>query len=48
MPGYEYTADIKWNFTKFLINRYGEVVARFEPSEEMEIVEQAILKELGD
>ena len=47
-PGYEDTADIKWNFTKFLINRYGEVVARFEPTEEMEIVEQAILKELGD
>lgn len=29
-------------------NRYGEVVARFEPSEEMETVEQAILKELGE
>ncbi|MBQ9273664.1 MAG: glutathione peroxidase [Succinivibrio sp.] len=24
--------DIKWNFTKFLINRDGEVVARFEPT----------------
>lgn len=24
-------ADIKWNFTKFLINSKGEVVARFEP-----------------
>ncbi|MFT9055703.1 MAG: glutathione peroxidase [Ethanoligenens sp.] len=23
--------DIKWNFTKFLINREGEVVGRFEP-----------------
>jgi glutathione peroxidase len=23
--------DIKWNFTKFLVNRKGEVVARFEP-----------------
>ena len=33
---------------RFLINRYGEVVACFEPSEKMEIVEQAILKELGD
>lgn len=24
--------DIKWNFTKFLINREGEVVARYAPS----------------
>lgn len=25
-------SDIKWNFTKFLVNREGEVVARFAPS----------------
>jgi glutathione peroxidase len=25
------TRQIKWNFTKFLINRQGEVVARFSP-----------------
>ncbi|MCP2040252.1 glutathione peroxidase [Neisseria sp. HSC-16F19] len=25
-------SDIKWNFTKFLINRNGEVVARYAPS----------------
>lgn len=24
--------DIKWNFTKFLVNRQGDVVARFAPS----------------
>ncbi len=47
-PGYEDTADIKWNFTKFLINRYGEVIARFEPTEDMESVEKAIVKELGE
>ncbi|QMT33417.1 glutathione peroxidase [Conchiformibius steedae DSM 2580] len=29
-------SDIKWNFTKFLINRKGEVVARFAPSTEPE------------
>ena len=23
--------DIKWNFTKFLVDRNGRVVARFEP-----------------
>jgi glutathione peroxidase len=24
--------DVKWNFTKFLVNREGKVVARFEPA----------------
>lgn len=28
------TGDIKWNFTKFLINRSGRVVNRFEPATE--------------
>lgn len=28
--------SIKWNFTKFLINRQGEVVARFEPTNKPE------------
>ena len=27
--------DIQWNFTKFLINRNGEVIARFEPTVDM-------------
>ncbi len=27
-------SDIKWNFTKFLIDRNGEVVARFSPNTE--------------
>lgn len=26
-------SDIKWNFTKFLVNRQGDVVARYAPSE---------------
>ena len=34
--------DIKWNFTKFLVDREGNVVARFEPTEEMEKVEECI------
>ena len=34
--------DIKWNFTKFLVNRNGEVVARFEPTEDMNKVEDCI------
>lgn len=27
---------VKWNFTKFLINKNGEVVARFEPTDKPE------------
>ena len=30
-PEYASNPDIKWNFTKFLIDRKGQVVARFEP-----------------
>lgn len=44
-PDYMSTPDIKWNFTKFLINRDGEVVERFEPTTDMDIVEKKI-KEL--
>ena len=32
-PNYKENPDIKWNFTKFLINKKGQVVARFEPTE---------------
>ena len=35
-PDYQQKPDIKWNFTKFLIDRNGQVVARFEPTEKME------------
>lgn len=27
----EFGGEIQWNFTKFLVNRKGEVIARFEP-----------------
>ncbi len=37
--------DIKWNFTKFLIDRDGNVVERFEPTKDMKVVEDRI-KEL--
>ena len=36
--------DIKWNFTKFLINKKGMVVARFEPTESMEVIEKEIIE----
>lgn len=32
----KYAGEIPWNFTKFLVNRKGEVIARFEPKEEPE------------
>ncbi len=32
---YKNNPEIKWNFTKFLIDRKGEVVARFEPTHSM-------------
>ena len=30
-PGEGETSDITWNFEKFLVNKDGEVVARFSP-----------------
>ncbi|MBQ9949085.1 MAG: glutathione peroxidase [Oscillospiraceae bacterium] len=30
---YKNNGNIKWNFTKFLINRNGDIVARFEPTD---------------
>ena len=41
-PDYDKNPDIKWNFTKFLIDRKGNVVARFEPTTDMSVVEAAI------
>ena len=33
---------IGWNFTKFLIDREGKVIARFEPTVEMDEVKEAV------
>lgn len=41
-PNYKNESDIKWNFTKFLIDRKGDVVARFEPTEDMLLIEEKI------
>ena len=38
--------DIQWNFTKFLINRKGEVKRRFEPNSPMSSVESAVMNAL--
>ena len=34
--------DIQWNFTKFLVNRNGEVIARFEPTVDLKEVQKAV------
>jgi glutathione peroxidase len=36
--------DIKWNFTKFLVDRQGQVVKRYAPTVTPEEIEQDILK----
>ena len=43
---YDKNPDIKWNFTKFLIDRKGNVVKRFEPTDSMEGLEEDIKKTL--
>ena len=35
---YESKPDIKWNFTKFVVDRQGNVVKRFEPTADMKEV----------
>ena len=41
-PDWNKKPDIKWNFTKFIIDREGKVVARFEPMEDMNKVEECV------
>ena len=44
-PDFASKPDIKWNFTKFLIDREGNVIARYEPMAPLFQVEEKI-KEL--
>ena len=39
---YKNNPEIKWNFTKFLVDRDGNVVARFEPTVKMKKVAEAV------
>lgn len=43
---YKKDSDIRWNFTKFLIDREGKVVGRFAPTTKPEDIEAEILKYL--
>ena len=39
---YKNNSEIKWNFTKFVIDRKGNVVARFEPTAKMSEVAKCV------
>ena len=41
-------AYIRWNFTKFLVDREGKVVARFEPTVDMAQVKAAVAQQLKE
>lgn len=45
-PNWRLTPDIKWNFTKFLIDRAGNVVRRFEPTADVDAVVRPAVEEL--
>ena len=39
---YKNNSEIKWNFTKFIVDREGNVVARFEPTTDMKKVDEFV------
>ena len=41
---YKNNPDIKWNFTKFVVDRQGSVIARFEPTAPMKDVAACVAK----
>lgn len=43
-PNYDKNSDIKWNFTKFLIDRNGNVINRYEPTDDIKVIENEIEK----
>ena len=43
-PGFLGTGGIKWNFTKFLVDRKGQVVERYAPTTKPEAIEADIAK----
>jgi glutathione peroxidase len=45
-PGLLGTEAIKWNFTKFLVDRAGRVIARFAPNDTPESLEADVAKAL--
>jgi glutathione peroxidase len=43
-PHFAVGNEIRWNFTKFLVDREGKVVKRFEPAEDFFVIEEYINK----
>ena len=43
-PGFADTPQIKWNFTKFLVNKDGCVVKRYSPQTEVSEIESKIIE----
>ena len=41
-PDYKNNGNIKWNFTKILVDREGNIVKRFEPTEKMDEVKKQV------
>ena len=41
---YDKKPDIKWNFTKFLVDKSGHVVARFEPTDDMNKIDSIVAR----
>ncbi len=41
-PDYKNNNEIKWNFTKFVVDRQGNVVRRFEPTESMKDLDEFV------
>jgi len=48
LPGTLGTKGVKWNFTKFLINKKGEPVLRYGPPTEPKSIEPDILRLLDE
>ena len=46
-PDYDKKPDIKWNFTKFLVNQEGKVIKRYEPTQNISEIEADICIELN-
>lgn len=42
-PDYKNNSEIKWNFTKFLVDKTGNVIERFESTAETEEIEKKIV-----
>lgn len=47
-PGVLGTRMIKWNFTKFLVGRDGQVIRRFAPREDIEVLVEALEQALDE